>query len=123
MEKINAFVLSGDVSSQKLVLQVNIPFVDLNKYATFTFMQDPTDDPYRETIESRNEFYQRRTDDSRIREIKGFIRSSILRQQSGEIVATIFPTAVLLSTQIDDTRFELHKTYSIDSDLFFCNTL
>ena len=56
MEKINAFVLSGDVSSQKLVLQVNIPFVDLNKYATFTFMQDPTDDPYRETIESRNEF-------------------------------------------------------------------
>lgn len=123
MEKINAFVLSGDVNSQKLVLQVNIPFVDLKKYATFTFMQDPSDDPYDSGIDNRNAFYQRRTDDSRIREIKGFIKSSILRQQSGEIVATIFPTAVLLSTQIDDTRFELHKTYPIDSDLFFCNTL
>ena len=96
MEKIKAFVLSGDVNSQKLVLQVNIPFVDLQKYATFTFMQDPSDDPYDSNIGNRNAFYQRRTDDSRIREIKGFIRSSILRQQSGEIVATIFPTAVLL---------------------------
>lgn len=123
MEKINAFVLSGDVSSQKLVLQVNIPFVDLNKYATFTFMQDPTDDPYRETIESRNEFYQRRTDDDRVRKIKEFIKSSILRQQSGELVATLFPTAILLSTHIDDTSFELHKTYPIQSEIFFSNDL
>lgn len=123
MDKINAFVLSGDVNSQKLVLQVNIPFVDLKKYATFTFMQDPSDDPYDSDIDSRNSFYQRRTDDSRVREIKGFIKSSILRQQSGEMVATIFPTAVLLSTQIDDTRFELHKSYPIDTNLFFSNAL
>lgn len=123
MEKINAFVLSGDVSSQKLVLQVNIPFVDLNKYATFTFMQDPTDDPYNESVESRNEFYQRRTDKTRVREIKNFIKSSVLRQLSGEMVATLFPTAVLLSTHIDDTSFELHKSYPIQSNVFFSNDL
>lgn len=123
MEKINAFILSGDVLSQKLVLQVNIPFVDLNNYATFTFMQDPTDDPYNESVENRNEFYQRRTDDARVREIKEFIKTSVLRQLSGEIVATIFPTAILLSTHIDDTSFELHKSYPIESDVFFGNNL
>lgn len=123
MEKINAFVLSGDVLSQKLVLQVNIPFVDLARYATFTFMQDPTDDPYNDTVESRNEFYQRRTDKTRVREIKNFIKTSVLRQLSGEMVATLFPTAVLLSTHIDDTSFELHKSYPIQSNVFFSNDL
>ena len=123
MDKINAYVLNGDVVSQKLVLQVNIPFVELRKYATFTFMQDPTEDPYNSNIDSRNEFYQRRTDDSRVREIKKYIETSIKRQLSGEFIATIFPTAVLLSTHIDDTSFELHKTYPIQSDVLFCNEL
>lgn len=123
MDKINAYVLNGDVASQKLVLQVNIPFVELRKYATFTFMQDPTEDPYNSNIDSRNEFYQRRTDDSRVREIKKYIETSIKRQLSGEFIATIFPTAVLLSTHIDDTSFELHKTYPIQSDILFCNEL
>lgn len=123
MDKINAYVLNGDVVSQKLVLQVNIPFVELRKYATFTFMQDPTEDPYNSNIDSRNEFYQRRTDDSRVREIKKYIETSIKRQLSGEFIATIFPTAVLLSTHIDDTSFELHKTYPIQSDILFCNEL
>lgn len=123
MEKINAYVLNGDVASQKLMLQVNIPFIELKKYATFTFMQDPTEDPYSDSVDSKNEFYQRRTDLTRVREIKSYIKSSILRQLSGEIVASLFPTAILLSTHIDDTLFGLHKTYPIESDIFFCNDL
>ncbi len=43
---MKAFVLNGDVNSQKLVIQANIPFLELYRKARFTQMEDPTNDPY-----------------------------------------------------------------------------
>ena len=65
---MKAFVLNGDIESQKLILQANIPFVELYKRARFTYMEDPTNDPYDETDNVPvNEYYQRRVDEERVK--------------------------------------------------------
>jgi len=101
-------VLNGNLDSCKLTLQANIPFSFLkgNK-VRFTFMKDPSLDPY--SFESDNlsalsagrqqDFYQRRIDKKRVDEIKKYIRNCILLEHAGKRVGVIFPTAVLLAVQ------------------------
>lgn len=96
---MKVYVLSGDEKSQKLILQANIPFLELYRNAIFSYMSDPSDDPYDEDEKTpRNEFYQRRVDDNRVKVIKKYIKESILSEKKGQRVAVVFPTAMLLAT-------------------------
>lgn len=102
---MKVYVLSGDEKSQKLILQANIPFVELYKRAVFSYMSDPADDPYSEDDKTpRNEFYQRRVDENRVKEIKKYITTSILSEKEGLRVAVIFPTAMLLAASSNDEK-------------------
>ena len=64
MKAINGLVLSGDVRSQKLVVQACIPFLDLSRHSVFSYMRDPNENPYKNDSEDdakeKNKFYQRR---------------------------------------------------------------
>ena len=121
---MKAYIISGSESQQKLLVQANIPFVDLYRKATFTFMRDPINDPY-EMIDNvpHNEFYQRRTDPKRVKEISKFIRASVLRQYTGDGVAVLFPTAMLLAANVDDTDFKVGDTVNMDIDVLNENSL
>lgn len=116
---MKAFVLNGDVESQKLVLQVNIPFLELYKKARFTYMEDPTNDPYDESDNVPvNDYYQRRVDEERVKKIKKFIQTSILNQKNNQRVAVLFPTAMLLAVQSTmDEKLEIGKEYELNNIL------
>lgn len=123
---MKAFVLSGDAGSQKLIIQANIPFLELYKRARFTYMEDPTNDPYDETDNVPvNEFYQRRVDEERVKNIKKFIRESILKERGNKRVSVLFPTAMLIAVQTtSELTLEVGKEYEFDAvinddDLFY----
>lgn len=101
MKTINGLVLSGDICSQKLVVQACIPFLDLSRHSVFSYMRDPNDNPYKndeeDDAEEKNKFYQRRIDTKRISKIKDFIRNSILDEVKGRRAVAVFPTAMILS--------------------------
>ena len=121
---MKAFVLNGNESQQKLLIQANIPFVELFKSATFTFMRDPINDPYEDVDKvPHNEFYQRRTDPKRVKEIAGYIRTTVLKQKNGESVAALFPTAMLLAANIEDTVFRVGETVNLEMDMLIENSL
>ncbi len=114
---MKVYVLSGDEKSQKLILQANIPFLELYKNAIFSYMSDPSDDPYSEDERTpRNEFYQRRVDENRVKEIKKYIKESILSEKHGQRVAVIFPTAMLLaSSSFNENELKVGAVYDKDS--------
>ena len=81
--KQNGFILRGDSASQKYIMQANLRLLDLLKYAEFTYMTDPSDNPYdfEDSIQNENEYYQRRVEETRVKEIHKYIRNSILSSE------------------------------------------
>ncbi len=112
---MQATIISGNENAQKWIIQANIPFLKLCQKAKFTYMRDPGEDLYSEVEElPKNEPYQRRIKDDRIKDIKKFIRNSIINESKGNQVAVIFPTAMLLATQIDED-FHAGQTFDLSS--------
>lgn len=111
MKAINGLVLSGDVRSQKLVVQACIPFLDLSRHSVFSYMRDPNENPYKNDSEDdakeKNKFYQRRIDTKRISKIKDFIRNSILDEVNGRRAVAVFPTAMILSYVDENTNYQV----------------
>lgn len=107
---IKAFLLNGDRESGKMTLQASIPFSFLRDRVRFTYMEEPSYNPYafnsddtdslRESGKKR--FYQRRVDDKRVDAIKRYIRTSILDEYYGNAVGVLFPTSLLLAASYDD---------------------
>ena len=121
---MKAYILNGDEQQQKLLVQANISFLDLYRNATFTFMRDPIYDPYDLTdVEPRNEFYQRRTDPKRVKEIAAYIRRTVLYQYEGERVATLFPTAMLVAASLEDISYKVGDTVDIDMNTLNENSI
>lgn len=118
MNTINGLVLSGDVKSQKLVVQACIPFLDLSRHSVFSYMRDPNENPYKDEIEDdakeKNKFYQRRIDTKRISKIKDFIRNSILDEVNGRRAVAVFPTAMILSYVDDDSFYKIGDVVSLN---------
>ena len=97
--------LGGDDNVQKLILQANIPFLVLKQLARFSYMDEDVS----------NNYYQRRTDEKRIPEIKNFIKESILKQKYNNGIAVIFPTAMLVAAHTDKDITDNQKLYSWDN--------
>ena len=113
------YILRGDSESQKFVMQANLKMVDLLRNAEFTYMTEPDDNPYDFSIDQRdkeNEFYQRRIEQSRIREIVRYIRSAISSSSDVQRI-TLFPTTILLAAHWDGE--DLSVGQSIDVDRFY----
>lgn len=117
MKAINGLVLSGDVRSQKLVVQACIPFLDLSRHSVFSYMRDPNDNPYKkdeeDDAEEKNKFYQRRIDTKRISKIKDFIRISILDEVNGRRAVAVFPTAMILSYVDENSDYTIGDIVSL----------
>ncbi|MBD5585851.1 MAG: DGQHR domain-containing protein [Clostridia bacterium] len=113
--KIDAKVIGGDVESQKLILQANIPFVFLRDKVKFTHMKDDLDDPMNDNDTESQEYYQRRVDSKRIATIKKHIRDSILNQKKGKSVCVLFPTALLLATSREDSAYHDQTSINIEN--------
>lgn len=113
--KTEANIIGGDIESQKLILQANIPFILLQDRVRFTHMKDDLDDPMNDDDTDSQEYYQRRVDHNRIDSIKKHIRESILNQKRGKSVCVLFPTALLLAASKEDSDYTLQSTVSIDS--------
>lgn len=117
MKMTNGFVLSGDVRSQKLVVQACIPFLELSRHSVFSYMRDPNENPYKNDNEDdakeKNKFYQRRIDTKRISKIKDFIRNSILDEVKGRRAVAVFPTAMILSYIDEDSDYTVGNVVSL----------
>lgn len=111
MKTTNGLVLSGDVRSQKLVVQACISFLDLSRHSVFSYMRDPNENPYKNDSEDdakeKNNYYQRRIDTKRISKIKDFIRNAILDELKGRRAVAIFPTAMILSYVDENTKYQI----------------
>lgn len=110
---MNAMIIGGNAEAQKWVMQANVSFRNLCKKAQFTYMRDPGEDLYEDNeLLPKNELYQRRIKDDRIKDIKKFIRDRILNEHKGEQVSVIFPTAMLLASKIERS-FKLFDTVNL----------
>lgn len=114
---MKATIISGNSEAQKWILQANIPFLKLREKARFTYMKDPAEDIYDENEPlPKQEDYQRRIKEDRIKDIKAYIRNSILNEHHGVQVSAIFPTAMLLATTInEDTEYAIGKELDLSS--------
>jgi len=109
----DGFILRGDYESQKFVMQANIRFTDLYKYAEFTYMTDSESDPYQFSnkygIEqkSSNAFYQRQVSENRVSAIISYIRNTILSKSRVDSMS-LFPTALLLAAHWENPELQIN---------------
>lgn len=102
--KVKAFIQHKDENCNKMVLQALVPFVTLKESVLFTNRTNPNS---RETSseklsKSSYEYYQRRIDMKRIADIEQFIVESIEEETNGTILATLFPSSMILAIADDD---------------------
>ena len=114
------YILRGDQESQKFVMQANLRFVDLCRYAEFTYMSDPALDPYRDTSDLELEqkhseaFYQRQVEPKRVSVIIAYIRKMILSESNIDSMS-LFPTALLLAAHWEMDQLNENKLCNIGS--------
>lgn len=102
---MKAFVQHQYKDSDKLVLQALMPFVELNSKALFTqkvLYNDIVTDRDLTDVEGNADYYQRRLDPKRLREIKKYIYNSILDEMENVAVSALFPTAMILAVEYED---------------------
>ena len=101
---MKAFVQHGSLEGDKGVLQALVPFVLLKDSVLFTCKGNPNDDDAKVNTESNYKYYQRRIDLSRIKKIEDFIIDSILDERDNIILATLFPSSMILAINDDENE-------------------
>lgn len=99
---MKAFVQHQYKNSDKLVLQALIPFVELNRNALFTqkvLYNDVVSDRNLTEVDGNADYYQRRLDPKRLKDIKKYIYNSILDEKENVAVSALFPTAMILAVE------------------------
>ncbi|MDD5791592.1 MAG: DGQHR domain-containing protein [Erysipelotrichaceae bacterium] len=106
---MKAFIQHRDNKGGKMVLQSLVRFMDLKGSVVFTSktnLNKPIDDKKRITEESLS-FYQRRINLTRISEIENFIVNSILDEKDGIILATLFPSSMILAINEEENSIRV----------------
>lgn len=100
---MKAFIQHSGQNTDKAVLQALVPFMTLKDSVVFTNKSNPNgEDKQKSDIsESSYQYYQRRIDMSRIRQIEDFIVESILDEKDNIILATLFPSSMILAINDD----------------------
>lgn len=91
-------------ASDKMVLQALVPFKVLYENAIFT-QKSITDNVKtvddESAVEQNTQYYQRKLNAERLKEIQKFIVDTILDEKDNLAVATLFPSSMILATQIE----------------------
>ena len=101
---MKAFVQHQYKDSDKLVIQALIPFSELNNRAIFTqkvLSNDVYSDRSLSEVEGNAEYYQRRLNPLRLKEIKKYIYNTILDEKENVAVSALFPTAMILAVEYE----------------------
>ena len=102
---MKAFVQHQYKDSDKLVIQALIPFAELNKRAIFTqkvLSNDVVSDRSLLEVEGNADYYQRRLNPIRLKEIKKYIFNAILDEKENVAVSALFPTAMILAVEYEE---------------------
>lgn len=101
---MRAFVQHKHADSDKMVLQALVPFKVLKEHALFTSKANPNDSTsnYKMLAEESLEYYQRRIDNERLKDIQKFIIRSISDEQNNVSLATLFPTSMIIAMPLEE---------------------
>lgn len=115
---MKALIQHKDPNSTRWMLQALVPFSTLKDSVLFTYRSNPyqKEDSKKDDFLSSKEFYQRRVDSKRSEDIKAFIRRSVLQERDGVQMATLFPTSMILSLNIDDEDINSNSLKQLDDD-------
>ena len=101
---MRAFVQHKHDDSDKMVLQALVPFTELKEHALFTSKANPNDSTsnYKMLAEESLEYYQRRIDNERLKDIQKFIIRSISDELNNVSLATLFPTSMIIAMPLEE---------------------
>jgi DGQHR domain-containing protein len=87
-----------------MVLQALVSFKVLKEHALFTSKANPNDSSsnYKMLAEESLEYYQRRIDNERLKDIQKYIIRSISDEQNNVSLATLFPTSMIIAMPLED---------------------
>ena len=97
-----AAVQHSHPASDKLVIQALVPFKLLYEKAIFTQKSIEglqTDDTDQTEVVKNTQYYQRKLNQERLKEIQKFIVDTILDEKDNNAVATLFPSSMILAVQ------------------------
>lgn len=120
---MKAFIQHSGQNTDKAVLQALVPFMTLKDSVVFTNKSNPNgEDKQKSDIsESSYQYYQRRIDMTRIRQIEDFIIDSILDEKDNIILATLFPSSMILAINDDnETTSKGNEVKHIEGDSESC---
>lgn len=102
---MRAFVQHRQENSDKMVLQALVPFRVLMDYALFTCKANPNEyiaEDYKRLAEENLDYYQRRINADRLKDIQKFIINAILEEKNDVSLATLFPSSMIIAMQMDE---------------------
>ena len=105
---MKAFIQHKDKTCNKMVVQALIGFMDLKDSVVFTSKTNLNRQNKNDKIIAKEslDYYQRRIDLSRIAEIERFIIESILDERNGIILATLFPSSMILAITDEENEIK-----------------
>lgn len=108
---MKALIQHRDAHGYKMVLQALVPFMSLRHSVLFTNKANPNsrEDDKQALSESNVKYYQRRIDLKRIKNIEDFIIDSILDEKSNIILATLFPSSMILAIGDEDNEIKVSQ--------------
>lgn len=106
---MRAFIQHKHAESDKMVLQALVRFTDLKEHALFTSKANPNDSSsnYKMLAEESLEYYQRRIDNERLKDIQKYIIRAISDEQNNVSLATLFPTSMIIAMPMEEEELNL----------------
>ena len=116
---MKAFIQHKDKSCNKMVMQALIGFMELKDSVVFTSKTNLNRQNKSERLIAKEslDYYQRRIDTSRIAEIEHFIIESILDERNNIILATLFPSSMIIAITDEENDVKQIDNESCSIDL------
>lgn len=115
---MRAFIQHRRADSDKMVLQALVRFIDLKDHALFTSKANPNDSSsnYQRLAQESLEYYQRRIDNERLKDIQKYIIRAVSDEQNNVSLATLFPTSMIIAMPMEEEELRIEGD-EIDIDL------
>lgn len=106
---MRAFIQHRRADSDKMVLQALVRFIDLKEHALFTSKANPNDSSsnYKKLAEESLDYYQRRIDNERLKDIQKYIIRAVSDEQNNVSLATLFPTSMIIAMPLEEEELNV----------------
>ena len=106
---MRAFIQHRRADSDKMVLQALVRFTDLKEHALFTSKANPNDSSsnYKRLAEESLDYYQRRIDNERLKDIQKYIIRAVSDEQNNVSLATLFPTSMIIAMPLEEDELNV----------------